>query len=131
MTDPRSFITHIVLKTSYGIEPKGKDDPFIARAVQVAIGFAAAASPGAFLVDFIPVLKYVPEWMPGAAWKRFARHHRTVSTESREIPFNEILELHVSTPARLLNRNTLLMSSIEAWERSTLRVEGLDRQASP
>jgi len=33
-------------------------------------GMGKAASPGAFLVDFIPILKHVPEWVPGASFQK-------------------------------------------------------------
>ena len=34
--------------------------------------FTHAQTPAAFLVDQIPILKYVPAWVPGAKFKRVA-----------------------------------------------------------
>ncbi|TEB33470.1 putative CyP450 monooxygenase [Coprinellus micaceus] len=89
----RSFIARILLKMPYGIEPMGNGDPFITRPVEVTVGFAAAAAPGAFLVDFIPVLKYVPTWFPGASWKRFAQYYKRVANDARVVPFQQLREL--------------------------------------
>ncbi|KAJ3532041.1 hypothetical protein NMY22_g7905 [Coprinellus aureogranulatus] len=103
----RDFISRILLKTSYGIEPTGKDDPFISRLVEVTVGFTAAATPGAFLVDFIPALKYVPDWLPGTSWKRFARSMKKVAEEARVIPFEQIQEMH--------KMGTAPPSALRAW----------------
>ena len=31
---------------------------------------AEAFQPGAFLVEFVPWLRYVPGWLPGTAWQQ-------------------------------------------------------------
>ena len=69
--------------------------------------FSTAAAPGAFLVDsfpirmspirknnpsgcsevFIPTVKYVPEWFPGAGFKRFARLTKQNLSDSIDLPF--------------------------------------------
>ena len=46
-----------------------------------------AARPGAYLVDFIPLLKYVPEWFPGAGFKRVAREGWELAQELQNKPF--------------------------------------------
>ncbi|KAI0258094.1 cytochrome P450, partial [Gloeopeniophorella convolvens] len=46
-----------------------------------------AGNPGSFLVDIIPALKYVPEWVPGAGFKRKAREWRGVADRFGTIPF--------------------------------------------
>jgi len=50
-------------------------------------GLSASGKPGAFLVDSIPLLKYVPSWMPGAGFKRKAKEWNSWATDMREIPF--------------------------------------------
>lgn len=37
---------------------------------------AIATVPGTFLVDAFPSLKHVPDWMPGAGFKRIAKEWR-------------------------------------------------------
>ncbi|TFY82818.1 hypothetical protein EWM64_g1187 [Hericium alpestre] len=49
---------------------KEKDDYFVHLTDVVLSNFAEAVTPGRFLVDTFPILRYVPEWMPGVAWKR-------------------------------------------------------------
>ncbi|KAJ8112006.1 hypothetical protein ONZ43_g5491 [Nemania bipapillata] len=53
----------------YTIDPH-KIDPLVSIADEALEQFADATVPGAWLVDIIPALKYVPEWMPGTGWKQ-------------------------------------------------------------
>lgn len=39
---------------------------------------ATGAIPGKFLVDVLPWLKYVPEWVPGANFQRLAKEWKEV-----------------------------------------------------
>lgn len=47
----------------------------------------ASGSPGAFLVDSIPLLKYVPGWMPGAGFKHKAKEWNSLTKQMMETPF--------------------------------------------
>lgn len=49
--------------------------------------FSAATVPGAWLVDILPVLEYLPEWMPGAEFKRTARIWRQSLIETVTLPY--------------------------------------------
>ncbi|KAH8105253.1 cytochrome P450 [Cristinia sonorae] len=46
--------------------------------------------PGAFLAELIPVLRYVPPWLPGGAARKFAAQYRPAMDELRHRPFNEV-----------------------------------------
>ena len=45
---------------------------------------------GTYLVDYIPILKYVPSWMPGASFKRKAHEWRRLSREMLESQFETV-----------------------------------------
>ncbi|KAJ5154053.1 uncharacterized protein N7500_009492 [Penicillium coprophilum] len=62
------------------------EDPLVRLANLAVWRFAEAAVPGAWLVDFIPALKYVPEWMPGANFQRVAKEHLRTITRFAESP---------------------------------------------
>ncbi|KAG2148122.1 cytochrome P450 [Suillus clintonianus] len=69
----------IILRISYGYEVKENGDPFVDLAGRALDQFSRATHPGAFMVDFMPFLAKVPEWFPGAGFKRQAREwHETV-----------------------------------------------------
>jgi hypothetical protein len=61
-----------IMNVAYGIKVKDSDDPYILNAEEALYGLAEAGIPGTFLVDFLPFLKYVPNWFPGATFKRKA-----------------------------------------------------------
>ncbi|KAJ5991687.1 hypothetical protein N7451_007411 [Penicillium sp. IBT 35674x] len=91
---PGKFIEHnrtaagaFILNVTYGysIEPHG-EDPLVRLADHALEQFSEAAMPGAWLVDMIPALKYIPEWMPGARFQRVARDHFATLTKLVENP---------------------------------------------
>ncbi|KAI6142730.1 cytochrome P450 [Pisolithus tinctorius] len=63
----------IILRISYGYCIREGGDPFVDLAGKVIDDFARYTAVGAFMVDSIPALAYVPEWFPGAGFKRKAR----------------------------------------------------------
>ena len=48
------------MKIVYGIAVQESDDPYISLAEDALDRLAQAGTPGAFLVDMIPIPKYVP-----------------------------------------------------------------------
>ena len=48
------------MKILYGISVQESDDPYISIAEEAVSGSAEAGIPGAFWVDFLPILKYIP-----------------------------------------------------------------------
>ncbi|KAG1869506.1 cytochrome P450 [Suillus subluteus] len=63
----------IILRISHGYEVKENNDPFIDLADRAMDQFSQCTAPGAFMVDIMPFLANVPEWFPGAGFKRLAR----------------------------------------------------------
>ncbi|PCH44805.1 cytochrome P450 [Wolfiporia cocos MD-104 SS10] len=63
----------IILKMGYGYEVELDEDPMLKTADEAIQLFSAITAPGAFLVDFFPILQHVPSWMPGSGWKSIAR----------------------------------------------------------
>ncbi|KAJ2990652.1 hypothetical protein NUW58_g2843 [Xylaria curta] len=77
----------IILKIVYGytVEPH-KPDPLVQLADKAMIQFAASTVPGSWMVDIIPSLKYIPEWMPGTGWKKTMKEWRATLEETAEKP---------------------------------------------
>ncbi|KAL0578229.1 hypothetical protein V5O48_003766 [Marasmius crinis-equi] len=76
-----SFAADIVLRIAYGYQAKDKDDPLISVVDEAMSHFSETTATNAFLVDTFPILRYVPEWFPGAGWKKQATHyHATLET---------------------------------------------------
>ncbi|TFK69824.1 cytochrome P450 [Pluteus cervinus] len=63
----------VVLSTAYGIDVNPRDDPFVEVAEKANDTQAKAGNIGSYLVDFFPALNYLPEWFPGAGFKKEAK----------------------------------------------------------
>lgn len=63
-----------ILKTTYGytVEPE-KSDALVEQVEKMMKEFSLAATPLAWTVDLIPILRYLPEWLPGASFKKISR----------------------------------------------------------
>ncbi|EUC56369.1 cytochrome P450 family protein [Rhizoctonia solani AG-3 Rhs1AP] len=65
-----------LLRSIYGYQISGRDDPFLREAIQLVHNLSDALMPTNFLVNIIPSLRYVPSWFPGAGWKRVTQAWR-------------------------------------------------------
>ncbi|TFK41783.1 cytochrome P450 [Crucibulum laeve] len=79
----------VALSLAYGFKVKRNDDPFVKLVEDALEPASLAAIPGAFLVDVFPFLKYVPEFVPGAGFKRKAKEWRQGMVAFKEGSFNE------------------------------------------
>ncbi|KAF8989842.1 OrdA protein, partial [Hymenopellis radicata] len=77
----------IILKVTYGIDVKEEDDPFVNLIHRSNTFFINATTPGAFLVDVFPILRFLPDWMPGAGFKRLAKEGRKLFDDVVDVPF--------------------------------------------
>ena len=80
------------MKIVYGIIVQESDDPYISLAEEVLNGLAEAGIPGAFLVDMVPILKYVPSWFPGTSFQKKAARWREALNTMAEKPFRHVQE---------------------------------------
>ena len=89
------------LKVAYGIEVADENDVHIATVERALGGVAEGFTPGAFLVDLIPILKYVPAWMPGAGWKKKAARWKVDAIATKEMTWQD---LNVRCPVATIHR---------------------------
>ncbi|KZT12691.1 cytochrome P450 [Laetiporus sulphureus 93-53] len=111
LNDPTSLIgktklhiAAIIMRVTYGYPVKKEDDPMITLPMKAMDNFSAATAPGAFLVDFIPQLRYLPEWMPGAGFLRTAKVWRKTVWDASWNPYNwckENLDSGIATTPNL------------------------------
>ncbi|KAL3461172.1 cytochrome P450 [Aspergillus heterothallicus] len=98
--NPGDLVQHIrtetgavILKIAYGynIDPHGRD-PLVALANESLEKFSIAGTPGAWLVDTVPFLRYLPAWFPGAGFKRTAAAWRKTLLTTIEKPYRLVLQ---------------------------------------
>ena len=80
---------------TYSINIRPYNDPYTKIAEDAVGAIAELFIPGAFLVDVIPILKYVPEWFPGAKFQIKAAMMRKHATIMRNMTFSATEELMV------------------------------------
>ncbi|KAG2366904.1 cytochrome P450 [Suillus spraguei] len=87
----RAHVQHtagaIILRISHGYEVKETGDPYIDLADRAMNQFTASTTPGAFMVDLVPFLANVPEWFPGAGFKRLARAYAKTAGDMVTTPY--------------------------------------------
>ena len=79
----------------YSINVQPYNDPYVKIAEEGVRAAGELLIPGAFLVDIIPILKYVPEWFPGAKFHGKAAMMREHAARIRNTTFAATEELMV------------------------------------
>ncbi|KAF9041562.1 cytochrome P450 [Panaeolus papilionaceus] len=97
--DPKEFLkitrqgmAGMTLSLAFGMDLKIGDDPLITLAQDAVQSISDAVIPGAFLVDVMPWLKYIPEWVPGAGFQKKAREWKALQHRFHTEPFNMAYE---------------------------------------
>ena len=63
-------------------------------------------------MDSIPLLKYVPSWMPGAGFKRKAKEWKALATEMMDSPFEAAQKAIVRTTIFYLYMRRLIVRDL-------------------
>ncbi|KAI0253128.1 cytochrome P450 [Lactifluus subvellereus] len=112
----------ITVRIVYGYEAREKDDPIIALANSAMRNFKRLKEPGLYTVDFIPLLKYVPAWFPGAGFKKVASEVKNSVHENAEIPFQfSILEMARGTAQPSVVSKNMQNTSMTELEKDDLK----------
>ena len=67
-----------------------------------AEGIAQAFAPGKYLVERLPFLRHVPEWVPGFAWQADFARWRAAVDDVKNVPFAHTKEAMVGSVFSLL-----------------------------
>ena len=51
-----------------------------------------ATGSGIYLVDILPVLRYVPSWVPGATFQKEANVRRRLQEDFRHLPYEQTIQ---------------------------------------
>ncbi|KAJ8096416.1 hypothetical protein PM082_011579 [Marasmius tenuissimus] len=77
----------IVLRVAYGYTAKDYDDEFVDAGNTAMKSFNEGCTPGAFMVNNLPALRFIPEWVPGAGFQKQARLWRPLFGKMVDMPF--------------------------------------------
>ena len=111
------------MRIGYGIAVQESDDPYISVAEEALNGITQAGIPGFFLVDFFPILKYVPSWFPGAGFQKKAARWRECINDMAEKPFRHVQEQLVKV--HFLRAHEFLLIDDSTEKRQSYAVHGI------
>ncbi|THH28972.1 hypothetical protein EUX98_g5215 [Antrodiella citrinella] len=84
------FTQALIMDIAYGHQVTTDDDKYIEMGEKGNHAFATAGSAGSMLVDFFPILKHYPTWLPGSAFKIRAINAAKLLRTMHDVPYNEI-----------------------------------------
>lgn len=93
----RSFrmITAVVVSTVYGIDTP--DEEYVRMAEIAMHAFDEFRTPGAFWVEYLPILRYIPGWIPGVKFKKVAKYYKPYVESMIRKPFEVVRDAVVRT----------------------------------
>ncbi|OJA14058.1 hypothetical protein AZE42_05223 [Rhizopogon vesiculosus] len=92
----RNAIGATILKILHGYDVQEGNDPLVELTDKAMAQFSEVTTPGAYLVNTIPILKYLPSWFPGASFQKTALLYRQTLRDFLETPYNMVLEQMVN-----------------------------------
>ncbi|KAK1230180.1 hypothetical protein PQX77_006724 [Marasmius sp. AFHP31] len=94
VSSPKNFFQHIrhhsgaiILDIVYGYKLQSDNDPFIKLADDAWAGLKESGNHGSFMVDYLPILKRIPSWLPGAGFRRRANEWAWFTDELKDRPW--------------------------------------------
>ena len=95
-----SFAT-AMLKVIYGIDTAATGDQYVAVVEEAIEGPAQGMLPGRFLVEYLPILRYIPPWFPGASSQRLFQKWQDAGARLKNMPYNDAKAALVSASNHL------------------------------
>ncbi|KDR68694.1 hypothetical protein GALMADRAFT_78276 [Galerina marginata CBS 339.88] len=83
----RHYVASIVLRAAYGYEIQPVDDFYVRLVLNALEPLLQIVHAGNYLVEYIPALKHIPKWFPGAGFKRKAEVWAVGARALRDVPF--------------------------------------------
>ncbi|KAK0201063.1 cytochrome P450 [Desarmillaria ectypa] len=107
---PELFIDHVrryagatILKVAYGADVKSSGDLYIKLAERAATMTVQSGTPAATLVDYFPVMRYIPTWAPFSSFKRDALQVKAAVDQMMSLPYERVKEeMNLGTAASSL-----------------------------
>ncbi|RDX45824.1 cytochrome P450 [Lentinus brumalis] len=80
----------VILKVGFDIDVGDEDDRYVAAVDAALEGPVQGLVPGTFLVDFLPFLRYVPTWFPGATSQRLWAKWQAAAETLKNLPYDHV-----------------------------------------
>ncbi|KAH0578157.1 hypothetical protein H2248_004121 [Termitomyces sp. 'cryptogamus'] len=90
----------VALDLAYGYKAKDEGDHFIYLLDRGMEQFSVATTPGAFLVDIFPPLRYLPSWLPGGGFHLQAQVWRKDLNDMVTKPYEYVMDKMINNTER-------------------------------
>ncbi|TFK20076.1 O-methylsterigmatocystin oxidoreductase [Coprinopsis marcescibilis] len=85
--DTRTYFGTVLMRVSYGVSDFEYNKQLIEDGEAVVERFMVTTVPGRMLVNVFPILRYVPDWFPGTAWKKYLKEGAVINRRLRARPY--------------------------------------------
>ena len=93
----------------YGMEVTQMDDYYIHTAEIAANALGTVQVPGKFWVEFMPIFKFIPSWVPGSYFKRYVERFTPEVNKMVDEPFDVVKQnLVCQSSTELLFKEVLI-----------------------
>jgi hypothetical protein len=89
-------LASVIMDIVYGLKIDSMDNEYIKAIIETLPSLQEIRTPGKFWLDFMPWLKHIPVWMPGATTVQFAAYWRPRVEKMINAPFDTIVGGSVS-----------------------------------
>ncbi|KZT69742.1 cytochrome P450 [Daedalea quercina L-15889] len=80
----------LMMDIAYGHSVLSLDDEFVVLSERAIAGIAEAGAAAASLIDFFPILRYIPAWLPGAHVMAKAAAVRKLTRQMIDAPYERV-----------------------------------------
>lgn len=94
----RSWAGAMILKIVYGYDVKPGSDHLVDIVDRTMANFNRISRPGAYLCNYLPLMRFIPSWFPGGGFKNEAKAYRKTHMDMINIPFTLVQDQMVSIP---------------------------------
>ncbi|KZT03180.1 cytochrome P450 [Laetiporus sulphureus 93-53] len=129
LENPQGFASHlkryaagVLMEISYGHTVTSTDDEYIRMADKAMTEISELHGLSIIVLNFLPILKHTPTWLPGAGFKREALRLKRVTFDAMNIPFEIVkTEMAAGTAKPSFVRNLLLSDSQSSSDEQEIR----------
>ena len=80
----------MVANIIYGVQIDDVNTDYVAVAQKALEGVIYAVVPGKFWVEYLPILRFIPSWVPGANFKQFTEYYQPAVRQMVQWPFKAV-----------------------------------------
>lgn len=77
----------VIMMIAYGHAVQGDHDPLVSMVQDVMDRFSNMFTPASLLLDYVPFIKHLPEWLPGMGFKKTVRDFKDLADRTFDEPF--------------------------------------------